>query len=169
MQTCSRSSVFRSFRSRPRPHSFPFRLSMSRVMDFLNILASNAVVPHGGDQNLVAGLRFENAANMRSCHSNHPCCRRIHRTTPVSCPCPKLYILSDAPSFPGLNRSCSIGNSLLFSRRSSLVILSFTSHWLGCLTFLNSTLLSNTLCDLIHSFTSQPRRLSINTPQRNTT
>jgi hypothetical protein len=71
----------------------------------------------------------------------------------ISCPMPQVSQAStatdqSAPSF-GFN--------------SSLVILSFTSHWLGCLTFFNS-LLSNYLCtftpcNIISSSASKPRRL----------
>ncbi|KAF2010529.1 hypothetical protein BU24DRAFT_59583 [Aaosphaeria arxii CBS 175.79] len=40
----------------------------------------------------------------------------------------KLYILSDAPSFPGSNRSCSISTVFCFLRLSSLVIHTLFQH-----------------------------------------
>lgn len=103
MQGRSRSTAFRAPRSRILYHPFPFRLSTSRVMDFLNILASNADAHHDDDQNLAAGLRFENAANISSCHSNQPCCRSVPRTTrflslpnSISCRMPQVSQASTA-------------------------------------------------------------------------
>jgi hypothetical protein len=72
-----RSTASNASRSREDVPPVPFRLSMSRVVGFLNILASKAAAYHGDDQNLVAELRFENTADIRFCHSNQLCCPRI--------------------------------------------------------------------------------------------
>jgi hypothetical protein len=110
-----------------------FRPSMSRIRGLLNILASNADVNRDDDQNLAAGARFENAATMRSCHSNHPCLLPGPGTI-CFLSLAKLYIYLDAPTLQAPTATDQSALSFVFS---SLVILSFTSHRLGCLTFFN--------------------------------
>ena len=122
-------SIQFSFRSQP----VFFRLSTSRIRGPLNILASNAGVDRDDDQNLAAGGRFENAATMRSCHSNQPCFLPGPRTTRFLS-LSKLYILLDAPTLQASTATVQSALSFVFS---SLVILSFTPHRLGCLTFFN--------------------------------
>lgn len=150
-------------------HPFiPFRLSTSRNMDFLNILASNADVNRGDDQNLVAGLRFENAAYTSSCHSNHPCFRIAPGTTRLLSIIQTLYLLG-CPKFLGLIHSCSIRHPsfVFFSSLCNYFLLSPTG-WVAFHSLIDiAEQLHCVYTFVIHSFTSQTRTLSTDTPYRN--
>ena len=115
----AKSAVCSASRSRSPSLSSLARL-VSRV--FQNILASNAVIHHGDDQNLAAVLRFENAANIRTCHSNQPC-HLLAREPSVSWSLLQtLYTCQMPHDFQAFNRNC-LTDRLCFSQPCNYFLL----------------------------------------------